>query len=186
MTDNPFINLLIQRSLNITIIVVVSVIAWFGLRYILRLASKNIQKLDGVEDSEFDYRAKTILRFVRSVALVIILVTMVITILGELQINIAPLIASVGVAGLALGLGAQTLVKDAIAGLFILLEDQFSVGDAVSVGGVSGSVEELSLRTTHIRDLNGTLHIVPNGEIRVVSNSSKRMVTCSFGTVDSV
>ncbi len=172
MPDNPLLNLIVARSLRILLIVVIAIVAYFGLRYLLRLLTTRIQQLDKEEDSEFDFRVKTVLRFVRSVGFIVISVTALLTILGELQINVAPLLASVGVAGLALGLGAQTLVKDAIAGMFILLEDQFHVGDSISAAGISGSVEELSLRTTSIRDLNGTLHIVPNGEIRIVSNAS--------------
>jgi small conductance mechanosensitive channel len=78
----------------------------------------------------------------------------------------------VGIIGLALGLGAQTLVKDAISGLFILIENQFTVGDAIKVGVITGTVEALTLRTTHVRDYYGTLHIIPNGEIRTLSNMS--------------
>ena len=172
MTENALVNELIVRAMRIALICLIAFISWLLLRYLIRVLTTNVQKLDQKHDSEFDFRAKTILRFVSSVGVIAIVVTALLTILGELQINIAPLIASVGVAGLALGLGAQTLVKDAIAGLFVLLEDQFHVGDSIKVGGISGTVEDINLRTTHLRDLNGTLHIVPNGEIRIVSNSS--------------
>ncbi len=172
MTDNEFVNLLIDRGSSIGIILLVAVIAWFALRYLTKALAKTVQKLDKQEDSEFDYRTKTVFRFVNSLGMVIIFVTTLITILSELQINVAPLIASVGVAGLALGLGAQTMVKDAIAGLFIMLEDQFHVDDYIETAGVSGTVERIGLRTTSLRDLSGTRHIVPNGEIRIISNAT--------------
>ncbi|HFC12825.1 MAG TPA: mechanosensitive ion channel family protein [Anaerolineae bacterium] len=172
MTDNPFLDLIISRALRIGLITIISIVGYFGLRYAIRILTINIQRLDKEDASEFDFRTETVLRFVRSVGIVVIVIVTLLTVLGELQINVAPLLASVGVAGLALGLGAQTLVRDAIAGLFILMEDQFHVGDVITVAGISGTVEELNLRTTHIRNLNGTLHIIPNGEIRIVSNSS--------------
>lgn len=171
-SGNEFLDLVLARGLRILFITLIAILAYVGLRYVIRILTANIQRIDGEADSEFDFRVQTILRFVRSVGIVIIVATAILTILSELDINVAPLIASVGVAGLALGLGAQTLVKDAIAGMFILMEDQFHVGDSIKTAGISGAVEGLSLRTTSIRDLNGTLHIVPNGEIRIVSNSS--------------
>jgi len=93
--------------------------------------------------------------------------------LGTLGIDITPLLASVGVAGLAVSLGAQTLIKDLIGGLLILVENQYAVGDTIQVGNVSGQVERLTLRATHIRGINGYLHVVPNGEVRIVANQTK-------------
>jgi small conductance mechanosensitive channel len=87
--------------------------------------------------------------------------------------DIGPLIAGAGVAGLAIGFGAQSLVKDVITGFFILLEDQIRVGDVVEAGGVSGLVESMNLRTTVLRDLQGRVHVIPNGEIKVVTNMTK-------------
>lgn len=118
-------------------------------------------------------RAQTIrgvLNTAVTVAVVLVAGTMV---LRELGVDIAPLLASVGVVGIAVGFGAQALVRDVVAGLFILLEDQFSVGDTVSAAGVSGTVERMSLRATVLRDVDGTVHFVPNGEMRVVSNRTR-------------
>ena len=89
------------------------------------------------------------------------------------HINIEPLLASAGIAGLAIGFGAQTLVKDVINGFFILVEDQFTVGDTIRAAGVSGLVEEITMRRTILRDSDGTLHIVPNGAIQIVSNTTR-------------
>lgn len=168
--DNQLLELIFQRGVRIIFILLFGIVAYFLLRYLINVLTDYIQTLDKEENSEFDSRTQTVLRFVRSIGVVVIITMTLLTALGEMNINIAPLIASVGVAGLALGLGAQTLVKDAISGLFILLEDQYHVGDSIEVQGIGGTVEHLGLRTTHLRDLNGTLHIVPNGDIRVVSN----------------
>ena len=92
------------------------------------------------------------------------------TILPELGVNVTPMLASVGIAGIALGFGAQSLVKDVLTGLFILVENQYSKGDVVTVAGISGQVEEVGLRRTVLRDLDGVVHHVPNSQIAVASN----------------
>jgi small conductance mechanosensitive channel len=91
----------------------------------------------------------------------------------DIFIAIGPLLAGVGVAGLAVSFGAQSLVKDMISGFFILLENQFAVGDVVTVNGISGKVEWMTLRVVMLRDLEGTLHVIPNGSISVVSNRTR-------------
>jgi len=93
-------------------------------------------------------------------------------ILGEFDISLAPLLAGAGIAGLAIGFGAQSLVKDVISGLFILLEDPFGVGDEVKIGSYKGKVEMIGLRTTRIRSWTGEVHIIPNGQINDVTNYS--------------
>ena len=93
---------------------------------------------------------------------------------GELGINLGPLIAGAGIAGVALGFGAQTLVRDFLTGMFMLIEDQFGVGDIIDVGDASGVVEGVSLRTTRLRDVEGTVWHVPNGEIKRVANKSQQ------------
>jgi small-conductance mechanosensitive channel len=98
-------------------------------------------------------------------------------ILGNVGVNLAPLLASAGVAGVALGFGAQSLVRDTLSGFFILLENQFGVGDIVDVrttaGVVGGKVESLTLRITTLRAFDGTLHLIPNGNVVLVSNKSR-------------
>ncbi len=93
--------------------------------------------------------------------------------LREIGLDITPLLAGAGVAGLAIGFGAQSLIKDVISGFVILMEDQFHVGDVIQAAGVSGQVENITLRVTSVRDLQGRVHFVPNGEIKVVSNLTK-------------
>ncbi len=118
-------------------------------------------------------RAVTIGAVLRSsVSLAVFLLTGLL-VLSELDLNLAPLIASAGIAGLAIGFGAQSMVKDFLAGMFIILEDQFGVGDIVDTGLATGKIEEVSLRTTRLRDQSGTLWIVPNGEISRVGNTSQ-------------
>lgn len=98
----------------------------------------------------------------------------VITILGELGVNLGPLVAGAGIAGVALGFGAQSLVKDFLAGVFILVEDQYGVGDIVDAGEATGTVEAVSLRTTRLRDVNGAVWHIPNGQIVRVGNMSQQ------------
>ncbi len=102
-----------------------------------------------------------------------ILLIALVMILDQLNLNIGPAVAGLGIAGIAVGFGAQSLVRDYFNGALILLENQFSKGDVVTIAGVSGTVEDFSLRRTTIRDLSGTVHTVPNGEIRVASNSTR-------------
>jgi small conductance mechanosensitive channel len=93
--------------------------------------------------------------------------------LSAFGLDITPVLAGAGVAGLAISLGAQTLFKDLIGGMLILVENQYVVGDSIQVGDVSGDVERLTLRATYVRDLDGSLHVVPNGEVRIVSNQTR-------------
>ena len=115
-------------------------------------------------------RAATIGSVLRSVSNVIILVIAVATVLGQLGINLAPVIASAGIVGVAVGFGAQNLVKDFLSGLFLVIEDTFGVGDTVDLGPATGTVEQIGLRSTRIRDVHGTLWSVRNGEIVRVAN----------------
>ena len=119
-------------------------------------------------------RAETIGTVLRSIASIVIYSIAVLTALGEVGINLAPLIAGAGVVGVALGFGAQSLVKDFLSGLFMLAEDQYGVGDVVDVGEATGTVEIVNLRTTRLRDVDGTVWHVPNGEIRRVGNMSQQ------------
>jgi moderate conductance mechanosensitive channel len=115
---------------------------------------------------------ETLIQVVRWIAQVVIVGAALLTILGHF-IDITPILASVGVVGLAVSLGAQTLIKDFIGGLLVLIENQYAVGDTIQVGDITGSVEQLTLRTTHVRNVNGNLHIVPNGDVRTVANVTR-------------
>jgi small conductance mechanosensitive channel len=115
----------------------------------------------------------TLIDALRWIVDVLVLGSAALMLLSTAGVDITPLLASVGVAGLALSLGAQTLIKDVIGGLFILVENQYAVGDVIKVSGISGTVERITLRSTHLRDLKGRLHIVPNGEVRIVANLTR-------------
>jgi small conductance mechanosensitive channel len=118
-------------------------------------------------------RAKTMGDLLKSVITGLLIAIIGTMILSELGVNIAPIIASAGIIGIALGFGAQSLVKDFLSGIFMIFEDQYGVGDVVDVGEASGTVEAVSLRVTRLRDLNGTVWYVPNGEILRVGNMSQ-------------
>jgi moderate conductance mechanosensitive channel len=119
-------------------------------------------------------RAETIGAVLRSLATVVVWFVASLTVLGEVGIDLAPLIAGAGVAGVAVGFGAQSLVKDFLSGIFMLIEDQYGVGDVVDLGEVTGTVDAVTLRSTRLRDLNGTVWHIPNGEIRRVGNRSQQ------------
>lgn len=118
-------------------------------------------------------RAHTLTHIIRDVARIALFCVGTMMILSELGIDLKPLLAAAGLGGLAVGFGAQSLVKDLISGFFILLENSVRVGDVVEVAGVSGLVEEIELRTIKLRDLSGNVHVVPNGIIDKVKNMTK-------------
>lgn len=125
------------------------------------------------DEEEFLKRIDTMRYVIRYIFNISILIIAVALILKELGIDIRPILAAAGVLGIAIGLGAQSLVKDIISGFFILLENQIRVGDVVEVAGKSGVVEEVNLKMTILRDLSGNVHYIPNGEITVVTNMTK-------------
>ena len=118
-------------------------------------------------------RAKTLGVLFKSVASAVVGIVTFMMLLGEFDINLGPLIAGAGIVGVAIGFGAQSLVRDLLSGIFMLIEDQYGVGDVIDVGDAIGTVESVGLRTTRIRDVRGTLWHVPNGEIRRVGNMSQ-------------
>lgn len=120
--------------------------------------------------AERQKRAATLVRIVDGAAKLCALLALIYVILRELGVNVTPLLAGAGIAGIAIGFGAQSIVKDLFTGFFILLENQYRVGDVVKIGQVSGLVEEINLRTTILRDLEGIKHVIPNGQVQTVSN----------------
>ena len=118
-------------------------------------------------------RAHTLGQILRNLCTVLVVVAVVIDSLAIFGLDVRPLLAGAGLLGVALGFGAQWVVRDVIAGLFILAEDQFSVGDLIEVNGRPATVEQLTVRSTVLRDFNGHLHFVPNGEMKVVVNRSR-------------
>lgn len=147
----------------------------FLLIRILRAATRRVAEFEA-EKLPRGIRAqqiRTLAEVINSVGISVIVFLAVMETLSLFNLNLGPLLASAGIAGLAIGFGAQTLVKDVINGFFILLEDQFNVGDIVRIAGVKGTVEGMSLRRTVLRDDDGTLHMVPNSQITIVSNQTR-------------
>jgi small conductance mechanosensitive channel len=159
-------------------IIIVIVAIYVGLRIFERMIGPVIRtavsaQLEGQPQVEVDKRADTLSHVIyRTVWFVAILIGLL-TILPELGINISALLAGAGLIGLAVGFGAQSLVKDVISGLFILVENQYSKGDVVNIAGIGGLVDDVNLRRTLLRDLDGAVHTVPNGEISVASNLTR-------------
>jgi len=143
---------------------------------LLKLTTSRLARLSHRERLPSALRAqqlRTLAGVLNSVGVAVIVFIAAMQILPLLGINMGPLLASAGVAGLAIGFGAQTLVHDVINGFFILMENQYDVGDVVRIGGVAGVVESMSLRRTALRDETGALHIIPNSTIKMVSNLTR-------------
>ncbi len=156
-------------------VVVIWLMAWAGMQLIKLMARRILRAVDDGDDTVLTLREKrgqTIAQLLRSVGRVVIVVVAVLLSLNVF-IEITPLLAGAGILGLAISFGAQSLVKDIISGFFILLENQFAIGDIVEAGGKSGVVEKMTLRVVQLRDLQGVLHTIPNGEIKTVSNKTR-------------
>jgi small conductance mechanosensitive channel len=148
-------------------------VAW---RLVLAVARRIIAAADDGDDSTFteaEQRSHTVANLLKSVGrTVIIAVALLLTLNAFLDIG--PLLAGAGILGLAVSFGAQSLVKDVIAGFFILSENQFGIGDVIEVAGKSGAVERMSIRVVMLRDTEGVLHVIPNGQITTVSNRTRK------------
>lgn len=157
-------------------VLVVLVVAFVLIR-LLRAATRRLdrfsQNITTGERVHQMYQLRTLAQVINSVGVAVIFFLAAMQVLPLLGLDIKPLLASAGIAGLAIGFGAQTLVKDVINGFFILIEDQYHLGDVVQIAGVKGNVEDMSLRRTALRDGDGTLHFIPNSEIKVVSNLTR-------------
>ncbi len=146
------------------------------LLWLLRAITRRVTDLSKREQLPTGLRAqqlRTLTSVINSIGVFAIFFFALIGALRTFSIDAAPLLASAGVVGLAIGFGAQTLVKDMINGFFILLENQYDLGDTIRIGGVSGTVEQMTLRKTVLRDVNGALHTVPNSEVKIVSNLTR-------------
>jgi moderate conductance mechanosensitive channel len=182
---------MLSAVIQILIIIAVAYVANRALkrfikRFVRSMADQGLQRLGALQGraplsetrpidlARATMRTETIGGVLRSLSTFVIWSIAALMILGTLGINLGPLIAGAGIAGIALGFGAQNLVKDFLSGIFMLLEDQYGIGDIVDVGDATGTVEAISLRTTRLRDLYGVVWHVPNGEIRRVGNKSQQ------------
>jgi small-conductance mechanosensitive channel len=154
-------------------ILVIVLVAWVFIRLMKALSRRIVERAqedDHATQSEREKRAETLAQVVKFASQIFAVTIGTFMVLRELGLNITPLLTGAGIAGVALGLGSQSMVRDFLNGFFILMENQFRVGDTIRVNGCEGLVEKITLRTTMIRDIEGTLHIIPNGEIKAVSN----------------
>ena len=166
---------LLGRPLAIVLILLGAVVAS---RFASRLARRSVESLvarsalaGGTARSAA--RARTLAGVAASVVRIVVWTVAVLMVLDKVGINLGPLLAGASIVGVALGFGAQSLVRDFLSGFFVLAEDQFGVGDVITVSGTTGTVEEVNLRITRLRSADGTVWFVPNGEIRKVGNSAK-------------
>ncbi len=170
--DRINLDLAAERGAQVIGVLVLMVVANRLLRVLTRRIERAVDDGDSTTLTERQQRGRTLAQLANSVGVVAIGLAGGLTILNVF-VPIAPLLAGVGVAGLAISFGAQSLVKDVIAGFFLLMEDQFHVGDIIEVDGVGGVVERLTLRVVTLRDVRGVVHIIPNGSITRVSNKTR-------------
>ncbi len=192
-----FVDWLLGPGLRIALIVVIGAVSLLVVRRLIRAVTEHVaegtsllqrgvvrplggtevaaalRKVTPVSSARRTQRARTIGSVLRSTAGIVIGSIVVLLVLDQLGVNIAPFIASAGIVGVAFGFGAQSLVKDFLSGLFMLLEDQYGVGDVVDAGPAQGTVEAVGLRVTKIRDAQGTLWYVPNGSMVRVGNKTQ-------------
>ncbi|WP_141336312.1 mechanosensitive ion channel family protein [Paenibacillus sp. tmac-D7] len=152
------------------------ILIYIGARLVVKLANSGLQHLLTAREKsplKFDSRrTKTIGKLVGNIVTYVVNFIMILMILSQFNVNLGPVLAGAGVVGLAIGFGAQSLVKDVITGFFIIFEDQFAVGDVIQVGAFKGTVEEIGLRVTRLKSWTGEVHIIPNGTINQVTNFS--------------
>lgn len=163
-------NWFITRGLKILLVLAVALITMKVLSVLLDYSFARLEKR---QDGEMKKRADTLKAVIRNMANVALISIAIIMIMGNMGIDIGPILATAGVLGVAIGFGAQQLVRDIINGFFILLDDQIRVGDVVDIAGKNGLVENINLRLTTLRDTSGNVHYVRNGEITVVTNMTK-------------
>jgi moderate conductance mechanosensitive channel len=150
-------------------------LAWVGMQLVKLVARRIVLAVDDGDDSVMslaEKRGHTVAQLLRSVGRAALIVMAVLLTLNQFM-QIAPLLAGAGILGLAVSFGAQSLVKDVINGFFLLIDNSIAVGDVVEIAGKTGSVERVNLRVVQLRGLDGTVHIIPNGQITVVSNMTR-------------
>ena len=189
------VDVLLSNGLHIAVIVVVAIIAIRVSTLLIHGIVKALLDREATEGTaqelsaiEVQKRMDTLDELGTRVVRFFVVIIAGIMVLSALELNVGPAIAGLGVVGIAVGFGAQSLVRDYLNGALILIENQYSKGDVVSIAGVSGTVEDFSLRRTTLRDLDGIVHTVPNGEVKVASNRTRtwarinQNVTVAFGT----
>lgn len=175
------------KVLEIVSLILAIFVLYFTSKLIIKLVEKLVEKFvkrkqskENTNDINSSRRLHTVAILMKSIIKYVIYFIVTIIILGELGVNTTGIIASAGILGLAIGFGAQSLAKDMISGFFIIFEDQYAVGDYVTIGSKSGIVEELALRITKIRDFEGQIYIIPNGQVDVVTNYRSKELRILF------
>jgi small-conductance mechanosensitive channel len=173
--DDAFWDDVLHTGLRVVLVLVVALVGLWLLQRILnpviRVAIR--EQMIGQPEIEVTKRIDTLSHVLSRTALALIVVLVIVTLLPEFGVNAAPMIASLGLVGLAVGFGAQNLVKDIINGVFILVENQYGRNDVVTIAGITGLVEDINLRRTILRDLDGTVHFIPHSQIETASNWTK-------------
>jgi len=180
MLDLPNLPASAEVTLQLALIAVAALVAYFVLRTAIAIGTRHLLEHPGKESragvlspAELERRVQTIGRLVLRVAGCVIAIIAVLMALRLFGIDIGPAVAGLGVVGIAVGFGAQAVVRDWLSGIFIVLENQYSQGDVVRIAGVEGVVDDFSLRRTTLRDTDGAVHTVPNGQIIVTSNITR-------------
>ena len=165
-----------DTGIRVIAIIVVAIIIFFICRWLIPSIMKRMitHRMVGEIETEIQKRTDTLSSILVKIAAIVIAIIAVLTILPEFGVNIATLIAGIGVGGLAIAFAAQNLVRDFITGFFIIFEDQYRTGDVVSIAGVAGAVEVIGLRRTVLRDVDGNVHSIPNGKVEVSTNMTKK------------
>jgi small conductance mechanosensitive channel len=171
---DPETRAVVRQVLRIVAILLVAWILQAVAARLIRLFRAYMSRRAGPDEVG---RVETLARAFRNAAVIVIFILAGTLVLGELGVSIAPILATAGVAGIAIGFGAQSLIKDYFNGFFLLLDDQIRQGDVVEVAGKGGLVEEVTLRYVRLRDLEGHVHFVPNGEINLVTNRTREYAT---------
>ena len=165
---------LTSSGLRVILILVGALVVVRLASFITRRVENAFEDNDPSTMNEREKQAATLGKVIRNITRILVWGIAVMMVLKELGIDIGPILAGVGLMGLAVGFGAQSLVKDFLAGMFVLIENQYNVGDVIKVAGASGLVEKITLRATTLRDIEGNVHIIPNGIIDVVTNRTRQ------------
>ena len=167
-------NWFIANGIQVVLVIVVTYILSHFLKVIItRIVRRLVPRTAYTFESEEKKREDTLISTINGFLSIIIWIGALIFILEKMGVPVAPLLTGAGILGVAVGFGSQSLVKDMINGIFIIVENQFRIGDVITVGDYTGTVEGMTLRVTRLRQINGTIHYIPNGEIKVASNESK-------------
>jgi len=171
-------NRLVSSLVSIALTITIALVIWEGINAAIQ---RHLEKLSRDAKAAQSARVRTLLPMLRTALLAVILIFVVLTVLTEIGVNVAPLIAGAGVVGIAIGFGSQRLVQDVITGIFLLFEDAVAVGDVVQLGGLSGVVEHLSIRSIKLRAVDGSLHIIPFSAVTSVTNQTRDF---AFAVID--